>query len=394
MAIKQKITNTSIKALTIVDKRLNDTELSGFHARISPKGAIKYYLYYRLHGKQNNYFLGAAEALTPTQARDLAKEKAGLVASGIDIQDVRHELKKLEKRKNLTLRRYLEEHYYDYLVAMNPKRAKQSYMCIANTFKHLADRPLNDITAWDIQQWIAERRKLGRAPATISNAFNRLKAALNRAIEWDFLDSHNLNLVKLIRVDNTRIRYLSEEEERSLLAALDARDLRLMSERRAVNHDGYADYLTPLVMLAMQTGMRKGELLSLQWQHITLSKRYLTIRSENAKSKKSRTIPLNQTAFTLLSHWRMQNPVGDTVFTSQGAPITHTQRDWQALLKDAGIEQFRFHDLRHHFASKLVMNGVDLNIVRELLGHADLKMTLRYAHLAPEHRVAAVNKIG
>lgn len=394
MAIKQKITNTSIKALTIVDKRLNDTELSGFHARISPKGAIKYYLYYRLHGKQNNYFLGAAEALTPTQARDLAKEKAGLVASGIDIQDVRHELKKLEKRKNLTLRRYLEEHYYDYLVAMNPKRAKQSYMCIANTFKHLADRPLNDITAWDIQQWIAERRKLGRAPATISNAFNRLKAALNRAIEWDFLDSHNLNLVKLIRVDNTRIRYLSEDEERSLLAALDARDLRLMSERRAVNHDGYADYLTPLVMLAMQTGMRKGELLSLQWQHITLSKRYLTIRSENAKSKKSRTIPLNQTAFTLLSHWRMQNPVGDTVFTSQGAPITHTQRDWQALLKDAGIEQFRFHDLRHHFASKLVMNGVDLNIVRELLGHADLKMTLRYAHLAPEHRVAAVNKIG
>jgi len=82
MAIKQKITASSIKHLSIEDKRLNDTEISGFHARISPKGVIKYYLYYRINGKQRNFLLGSATSLTPAQARDLAKEKAGQVAGG------------------------------------------------------------------------------------------------------------------------------------------------------------------------------------------------------------------------------------------------------------------------------------------------------------------------
>ncbi|MCG3748856.1 DUF4102 domain-containing protein, partial [Vibrio cincinnatiensis] len=91
MAIKQKITATSIKNLTVEQERLNDTEISGFHARISPKGAIKYYFYYRLKGKQRNYLIGSAEALTPAQARDIAKEKAGLVAKGEDVQASRHE---------------------------------------------------------------------------------------------------------------------------------------------------------------------------------------------------------------------------------------------------------------------------------------------------------------
>ncbi|MBF4249216.1 integrase, partial [Vibrio anguillarum] len=74
--------------------------------------------------------------------------------------------------------------------------------------------------------------------------------------------------------------------------------------------------------------------------------------------------------------------------------ITDVKKPWMRVLSNAKIENFRFHDLRHHFASKLVMAGVDLNTVRELLGHADLKMTLRYAHLAPEHKAAAVNLIG
>lgn len=100
MALKQKITNTSIKNLKIDDKRLNDTEISGFHARISPKGIIKYYFYYRLNGKQRNYLLGAANSLTPAQARDLAKEKAGLVAGGKDVQETRFEAKREALRRH------------------------------------------------------------------------------------------------------------------------------------------------------------------------------------------------------------------------------------------------------------------------------------------------------
>ncbi len=391
MAIKKKITNTSIKQLTIEDGRLNDTEISGFHARISPKGAIKYYFYYRLNGKQRNYLIGSADSMTPAQARDLAKEKAGLVASGVDVQIQRAEERKAEVRRSLTLGKYLEEHYKDYLFAMNPKTAKQSYQSIANTFAFLADKPLEDIKAWDIQQWVTDKRKLGRAPATIEYTFNRLKAALNRAVEWEFIESHNLSSVKIVKEDNTRIRYLSESEEAALLSALAAREAQLCEDN---DSHQYADFFTPLITLAMHTGMRKGEMLTLRWESVSFENRYLTILSENAKSKKKRTIPMNDTVFNMLSQWRAQNPNEEYVFVHEGKRVSFFQYPWQNLLKAAGIENFRFHDLRHHFASKLVMAGVDLNVVRELLGHADLKMTLRYAHLAPAHTAAAVQLIG
>ncbi|ENN6618961.1 tyrosine-type recombinase/integrase [Vibrio parahaemolyticus] len=391
MAVKKKITNTSIKQLTIEDGRLNDTEISGFHARISPKGAIKYYFYYRLNGKQRNYLIGSADSMTPAQARDLAKEKAGLVASGVDVQVQRAEERKAEVRRSLTLGKYLEEHYKDYLFAINPKTAKQSYQSIANTFAFLADKPLEDIKAWDIQQWVTEKRKLGRAPATIEYTFNRLKAALSRAVEWEFIESHNLSSVKIAKEDNTRIRYLSESEEAALLNALAAREAQLCEDNDSYQ---YADFFTPLITLGMHTGMRKGEMLTLRWESVSFENRYLTILSENAKSKKKRTIPMNDTVFNMLSQWRAQNLNEEYVFVHEGKQVSFFQYPWQNLLKAAGIENFRFHDLRHHFASKLVMAGVDLNVVRELLGHADLKMTLRYAHLAPAHTAAAVQLIG
>ncbi|CAH0535368.1 Tyrosine recombinase XerC [Vibrio stylophorae] len=396
MAVKQKITNASIKNLTIEQERLNDTEISGFHARISPKGAVKYYFYYRLNGKQRNFLLGSAEALTAAQARDLAKEKAGLVASGVDVQASRYEERQLQMRKDMTLGRFLEEHYKDYLQSMNPKRAAQSYQCITNTFIHLLKRPLEEITAWDIQQWVTERRKLGRAPATISYTFNRLKAAFNRAVEWGFIDGHNLNHVKIVQVDNTRIRYLTKNEESALLDVIQARDARLRKEHKGdVSDLAYIDFFEPLIIMAMQTGMRKNEMLTLRWADISFEERYLTIHSENAKSKKKRVIPLNDTVFQMLLDWRAQNPESDLVFVmNDGRPVKFFQYPWASSLQEAGIENFRFHDLRHHFASKLVMAGADLNIVRELLGHADMKMTLRYAYLAPEQKTAAVNLIG
>ncbi len=195
-----------------------------------PKGVIKYYLYYRIYGKQRNFLLGSANALTPAQARDLAKEKAGQVAAGEDVQVTRHEAKKREQRNSLTLSKFLEEHYSAYLMSINAKTAQKSLMCIQSNFKHLSTKPLVEITAWDIQQWVAERSKAGRAPATISYAYNRLRAVFNRAVEWGFIDSHSLDNVKIPRIDNKRIRYLSVSEEAVLLDSLKVRDARLKDE--------------------------------------------------------------------------------------------------------------------------------------------------------------------
>jgi integrase len=143
-----------------------------------------------------------------------------------------------------------------------------------------------------------------------------------------------------------------------------------------------------LVLLAINTGLRLGELLALQWSDINAEGQMLTVRRENAKSGRQRHVPLNTEAATVLGKWAAQKDCAGPVFGISG-----TKTSWGSLLVAASVAGFRFHDLRHHFASRLVMAGVDLNTVRELLGHADLTMTLRYAHLAPEHLAAAVNKL-
>jgi integrase len=153
--------------------------------------------------------------------------------------------------------------------------------------------------------------------------------------------------------------------------------------------EAYADHVTPLVLVAMNTGMRRGELTSLTWSDVHLPGKRLTVRAETSKAGKARHLPLNSEAVAVLERWAKCTPYdGDRVF-----PIESPKKAWAALIDDAKISDLRFHDLRHHFASRLVMAGIDLNTVRDLLGHADIKMTLRYAHLAPEHKASAVETL-
>lgn len=113
-----------------------------------------------------------------------------------------------------------------------------------------------------------------------------------------------------------------------------------------------------------------------------------------AKSGKTRHVPLNTEVLYVLKSWREQTDGDDLIFPNKnGARFDTIKNRWAGVLKTANIKNFRWHDLRHHFALSLVMADVDLNTVRELLGHADMTMTLRYAHLAPEHKANAVEKL-
>jgi integrase len=291
---------------------------------------------------------------------------------------------------------------------------------IRAAFRDLLDLPLSELTTARIDRWRTMRkyrhvstdpsataRSREVSPTTIKNNIAALRAALNRATEWGILPAMPLGRIKLRATDeNAVVRYLAADEEARLRAALAARDDRRRMARQSANawrrdrnyrefppYGSYTDYITPIVLLALNTGLRRGESLHLRWHDIDLQRRILTVRGEDAKTRQTRHVPLNSEAANVLRVWAPPLIDGeDYVFggAEELKPLVAIRKTWVAVLGAAAVNRFRFHDLRHTFASKLVMAGVDLNTVRELLGHKSVAMTLRYAHLAPEHKAAAV----
>jgi integrase len=153
-------------------------------------------------------------------------------------------------------------------------------------------------------------------------------------------------------------------------------------------------YLRPVIVLALNTGMRRGELLSLEWERIDLMRRRIQIL--NAKTTSSeRSIPMNSTVYVLLCGLG-QKRHSKLLFPSkrrEGGRVLDLKKGFKKAVKLAGLPTIRFHDLRHTFATRLVQAGVDIITVQHLLGHARISMTARYAHSPDQARVAAVERL-
>jgi len=396
------IGNQLINTMKPTDKpfEVRDAKLKGFLVRVQPSGAMSYIVEYA-RGKRIT--IGKTNVLTPTQARDRAKEILADAIKGEDPQAAR------KAAKAHTFRSFITKEYGPWFSA-NRRTGKATLDTLLNLFPDLQDKKLAELNPWLVDKWRRNRLK-EVSPATINRNLGALKAALSKAVEWSFLEENPLARVKSAKIDHGGvIRYLNEDEETRLLAALDERESRKRESRENGNQwrrergypelesyagQAYADHLKPLVLLALNTGLRRGELFALTRENVDMPRALLTVKGETAKSGKTRHIPLNAEALAALAAWRDSKPTAQgLVFPGQdGGRLTDTKTAFNRLLEKAGVEKFRFHDLRHHFASRLVMAGVDLNTVRELLGHGDIKMTLRYAHLAPEHKAAAVARL-
>lgn len=211
------------------------------------------------------------------------------------------------------------------------------------------------------------------APRTVDIRLGRLKRLFSLCLDWNLCEKNPLLKVKLLKRDNKIVRYLSPEEEDRLMKVS-------------------SPELVRVIQLALHTGMRRGEILSLTWSDVDFKAGIITIPATKSKGRRERYIPLTATALKVLQS--IPRPINRTalVFSNkEGNKWDRLRVLWDIARKEAGLEDFRFHDLRHSFASRLVMSGVDLAIIKELLGHKDYETTLRYAHLAPERLKRAVS---
>jgi integrase len=397
------ITSRVINNIQLQEKpfEIRDTQLKGLLLRVQPSGVMSYYLEYK-RGKRVK--LGRADAITPHQAREIAKAQLAEVYQGEDLSDKR----RLAKTK--TYKEFVEQDYRPWAISNLRTGEATAHRLLVN-FPELHTIKLHEISQWAMEKWKLKRQKTGVKASTINRELADIKACLTRAVQWEFIENHPIEHFKLCKVDKSpKVRFLSGGEEIRLWQAIDDREARIREDRRRANewriarnytlYDDlsqykYADYLKPVVILALFTGLRRGELFGLKWEDIDFIQQVLTVTAENAKAGKTRHLPLHTEVVEALRGWQLQsNSTTGYLFEGKNGKAIHdVRKSWAGVLKVARIESFRWHDLRHTFASNLVMNGVDLNTVRELLGHSDYKMTLRYAHLAPEHKALAINKL-
>jgi integrase len=379
---------------------IRDTRLKGFLMRVQPSGTMTFYVELE-RGKR--YRIGPVDAVKPEAARQRAKEMLSRTALGEDV------LAENREAKAHSLGSFIAEIYKPWAEG-TMKSAAETIRSLTVSFAEFQNKKLESITSWHIEKWRAARLKAGARPSSVNRELDNIRALFSKAVEWKHVKGNPVTGVKRSKIDRAApVRFLSEAEEGALLIALDDRETRIKAERAGANkwraERGYplyrdlrackfADHLRPIVILSMHTGMRRGEVFSLDWRDIDLDRALITIRGENAKSKATRHLPLNSAALSALKGWREQSSGDGLVFPStNGGKLDNLRKAWLTVLGAAGIKNFRWHDMRHHFASRLVMAGVDLNTVRELLGHSNITMTLRYSHLAPEHRAAAVARL-
>jgi integrase len=385
----------------------SDDEIAGLRLFVGKKKGKTWYLSFRDNGRKLSHKIGSADVLTVAQARELARAFLVKIAGGERPHD------KTPTPKNITLGELLTDLYEKWLLAER-KGGKATAAMIRSTFKRFMNLPAADLNVVMLEKWRADRLSDGTKRATINRLSGALKSMLNWAVEREMLETNPIERFRPMRENDSDgiVRYLTDEERSRLMAALDEREALMRNGRDSHNLwlksrglpeipamiGEYADYLKPLTIVALNTGARRGALFGLKWGDVDLEKRTVLFTAANAKSEKPLRVPLNTDVAATLIKWKFQSPGrgdNDLVFpsTRTGKRFDNINKGWTSLMKRAGIKNFRFHDTRHDYASRLVMLGIDLFTVKELLGHADIKMTQRYAHLAPDKLASAVESI-
>ena len=397
-----------------------DPGCTGLHVRIeksglkswwlnvwTPEGAPKRQRYAWKLGEVSTFRLYKKRQATEEARQQSIRDYAEIIRAKSLITDLREAKRaavaKNDSYKSETLQGFIDHVYADHYASKN-KRADEMMKWLKSSFADLMPMKLEKITHLTIRSWMKKQEKKQPSPATIARKLQLLSGCLTYAVVKKQITSHPLqaaerveNHIPISEVDNQRKRYLLADEEVRLRTALDDRDREMKAARlRNITHKqerhqtppqaitgAYGDHLTPLVLFALNTGVRRGGLFGLRWEHIKDGQVFIS--KELDKAGNGYSVPLSIEAIEVLRKWKHQTTDKGLIFTYQGHGIKSIKTSWGSLMSDAKVTDFRFHDLRHSFASKLVIGGVDFYRVSKLMGHSSIDMTKRYAHLAPDH---------
>lgn len=270
----------------------------------------------------------------------------------------------LKREKRVLFENFAEE-YMEY--ARANKRSWLRDEIALKWFKfHFDGFTLSRITPKHIEDY--KRKRLEKVkPATINRELAVLKFMFSLAVKWQYTDANPVKEVKFLQEQKIVIRVLDKKEAERLI-------------------ESAADRLKSIITIALNTGMRRGEILNLRWNDIDFIEYYIFIKE--SKSGVARKVPMNSVVAEILKGCKRENKF---VFydPKTGGPMKMYER-FKTVCKKAGIPDLRFHDLRHSAATQMVMSGIDLVTVKEILGHSRIETTMRYAHPTPENKRKAV----
>lgn len=304
-------------------------------------------------------------------------------------RQTRYEIDKGLVTKELLKNRKLSdaiERYISEILPGKPKNARNVIQHLNWWKKQIGHHQLTEIPPHLIKECCGKleneptHQNKKRAPATIHRYIASLSSVFEAAIkDWNWIEKNPVKLIRKPSVSNARQRYLSEDEcEKLLTSCLESRN----------------PYLYSVVTLALGTGMRRGELLGLRWEDVDFKNRVITLKK--TKNGSIRCIPLVEMIFNILKTLHDSEIIIDS--THQIFPSLNLERyldirtAWLFALKRADIKDFKFHDLRHSCASFLIATGSHMREVMEILGHKDMRSTIRYTHLTYQKLAESLQK--
>lgn len=364
-----------------------DDAIKGFGLRVTPKGAKSFVYFYRAgHGRRapsRKPTIGRYGDITVDTARHIAKEWAALVAQGGDPSKARQEL-----AASPTLQQLFDDYLERY--AKPQKREKSWRQDQANFQRHVSNslkrRFVAEVTGRDIED-------IHRAMAATPYAANRMLALLstmfNLAVKWRWRTDNPCKGVSRNQ-EHRRERMMTPEELRTFLAAL--QNYETNATRKSL-----AKSVVNALRLLLLTGARRNEVLSATWDQFNLSEGIWIKPSSHTKQRKTHRIPLSAPAVALLTAMQENRCDSRYLFPAHRGDSGHMRdprSSWNTIRSNAGLSDFRIHDLRHSFASFLASSGQSLPIIGALLGHTQAQTTARYAHLLDDPLRAATARVG